>query len=154
MEFNPLSAAQRRLALLVLIGFLAFAFWAALQPRLAPPGAYGLDKAVHAGVFAMLAYLGVAASATKRTLVFLALSIAALGAGIEVAQSLVPGREASLSDLAGDLVGVASGLLAARLTLGPIARLLQGQLGSRPFPVAPAPMAASSATGGNLPIAR
>lgn len=103
---------------------MAFAFWAALQPDLAPPGAFGADKVVHVATFAFLAHLGMAASATGRAAVLWALGLAMLGVGIEVAQCFVPEREASLADVAGDWVGIAAGVTASRLTLGRLARHL------------------------------
>jgi len=123
VPFHPLPSSLRRRALAALLGFMAFAFWAALQPALEPPGAYGADKLIHAGTFAFLAYLGVAASPTRRSAILWAFSLVALGAGIEVAQSFI-GREASFADLTGDCIGIAAGFTAALLTLGQIARRL------------------------------
>lgn len=115
MTFRPLPLAWRRLALCALLGLMGAAFWAALQPQLAPSGLYGFDKLVHAGAFGLLTLLGVLASASRRTAFLAVLAVLALGGAIEVAQSFVPGREASLSDLAGDAAGIAVGLAAVRL---------------------------------------
>ncbi len=109
--------------LAALLGFMAFAFWAALQPELAPPGAYGADKIVHATVFAFLASLGTTASATRRGALRWAFFLVALGAGIEVVQSFV-GRDASLADLIGDSIGVTTGFTTACLMLSQVARRL------------------------------
>lgn len=109
MTFRPLPLAWRRLALCALLGLMGVAFWAALQPQLAPSGHYGFDKLVHPGAFGLLTLLGILASANRRTGLLAVLAVFALGAAIEVAQSFVPGREASLSDLAGDAVGIAAG---------------------------------------------
>lgn len=109
MTFRPLPLPWRRLALGALLGLMGAAFWAALQPQLAPSGLYGFDKLVHAGAFGLLTLLGILASATRRTAFLAMLAVFALGGAIEVAQSFVPGREASLSDLAGDVVGIAAG---------------------------------------------
>ncbi|MDQ2103966.1 VanZ family protein [Azospirillum isscasi] len=115
MTFRPLPPAWRRMALCALLGFMGLAFWAALQPRLAPSGLYGFDKLVHAGAFGLLTLLGILASAGRRAALLAVLAVFALGAAIEAAQSFVPGREASLSDLAGDAVGIAAGIATARL---------------------------------------
>ncbi|KAA0678974.1 VanZ family protein [Roseomonas genomospecies 6] len=116
MTFRPLPLPWRRLALGALLGLMGAAFWAALQPQLAPSGLYGFDKLVHAGAFGLLTLLGVLASASRRTAFLAILAVFALGGAIEVAQSFVPRREASLSDLAGDVVGIAAGL--ATILLG------------------------------------
>ncbi|NUB13680.1 hypothetical protein GAY28_13800 [Azospirillum brasilense] len=115
MTFRPLPLVWRRLTLCALLGLMGIAFWAALQPQLAPSGLYGFDKLVHAGAFGLLTLLGILASASRRAAALAVLAVFALGAAIEVAQSFVPGREASLSDLAGDAVGIALGIMSVRL---------------------------------------
>ncbi|PWC42156.1 hypothetical protein TSO221_22470 [Azospirillum sp. TSO22-1] len=99
----------------MLIAAAAFAFWAALQPGLEPPG-HGIDKLVHAGVFAVLGGLALAAAPDRRSLLLALAGLAALGGMIEVVQGMV-GRDASLSDLTGDVLGIAAGAWAARAVI-------------------------------------
>lgn len=81
---------------------------------------WGLDKLVHGtlfGVFAWLAAHSARALALGRPghMVFIVASAYALAS--EAAQLVVPGRQAELSDLLADLVGVVLGLWFARRIL-------------------------------------
>ncbi|WP_431855833.1 VanZ family protein [Azospirillum sp.] len=114
-EHTPLPAPLRRLAAALLVAAAAFAFWAALQPSLEPPG-HGIDKLVHAGVFAVLGGLALAAAPDRRSLLLALGGLAALGGMIEIVQGMF-GRDASLSDLMGDVVGIAAGAWAARAVI-------------------------------------
>lgn len=109
---TPLPPPLRSLAAALLVAAAAFAFWAALQPSLEPPG-HGIDKLVHAGVFAVLGGLALAASPDRRALLLGLIGLTLLGGMIEVVQGLF-GRDASLFDLAGDVVGIVAGAWAAR----------------------------------------
>jgi VanZ family protein len=100
----------RRLAAITLVAGAGFTFWAALQPSMAPPGAYHLDKFVHVGVFAFLGGLASLAVPNRRWLVGAVFALVLLGAGIEVGQAFVPGRSGSLGDLLGDMMGIAVGI--------------------------------------------
>ena len=113
----PLPAPLRRLSAALLVAAAAFSFWAALQPSLEPPG-HGVDKLVHAAVFGLLAGLALAAAPNRRWLLLNLSALAGLGALIEVAQYLLPDRDASLVDLASDLAGIAMGAWAARHVIG------------------------------------
>ena len=115
-DHTPLPPTLRRLAAALFVLAAVFAFWAALQPGLEPPG-HGVDKLVHSAVFALLAGLGLAAAPDRRWLLVNLIGLAALGAFIEVAQYLV-GRDASVLDLLGDLIGIALGAMAARHLIG------------------------------------
>ena len=106
----------RRLATALLVAAACFAFWAALQPKLAPPGVYHTDKIVHVLVFAVLGGLAALARTSRRWLLLAVLALAGLGVLIEIGQSMVPGRSASLSDLLGDLIGIAAGVAAVEMT--------------------------------------
>lgn len=89
--------------------------WAALQPRLAPPGEYHVDKLVHVSAFALLACLGwTASSRTWARTAALAL-LSATGALVEALQAVVPGRSANWTDWLADNVGIATGLLVVGL---------------------------------------
>jgi VanZ family protein len=116
MELTPrLTPAYRRLAAVVLVAAAAVAFWAALQPQLAPPDTFEADKFIHIGAFAFLGGLASLAAPNRRLLVIAALALVGLGTGIEIGQSMVPGRSASLLDLAGDVVGIIGGIAAVGL---------------------------------------
>lgn len=108
----------RRLAALALLAASAVAFWAALQPKLAPPGAYQADKILHIAVFAVLGGLATLAAGSARALALILLALCGLGGAIELAQSMVPGRTGSAADLAGDVAGLLAGAAALRLAVG------------------------------------
>ncbi len=102
---NP-TDMDRRLAG-VLLAILAIALlWAGLQPRLAPPSAYGIDKILHAGAFGFLAVLGTIALRHKLAPFLSMAGIAVVGALLEVAQGQVKGRVGSLEDWVADAVGI------------------------------------------------
>ncbi|HYE01533.1 MAG TPA: VanZ family protein [Alphaproteobacteria bacterium] len=86
---------------------------ASLTPSLAPPGEFGIDKLLHALGFAGLAVLATAAFRGRGTHLFAYALLLAVGAGIEVAQSWVPGRQGSLLDLLADGAGLLLGAAAA-----------------------------------------
>jgi hypothetical protein len=72
-----------------------------------PPAPYGIDKLVHASLFAALALSGRWAG-VGRVVLFAVLVVYA--AASEVIQSLI-GRDAAVGDLLADVVGVVLGLL-------------------------------------------
>lgn len=115
--YTPLPPSLRRIAAATLVAAATFAFWAALQPSLAPPG-HILDKFVHTGVFAVLGGLALAAAPDRRTLLLSLAGLAALGGLIEFVQYVMPDREASVVDFLGDVVGIALGAWAARQAIG------------------------------------
>ena len=110
---TPLPPPLRRLAAATLVAAAVFAFWAALQPGLEPPG-HGIDKLVHGGVFAVLGGLALAAAPDRRWLAASVLILAGLGGLIEVAQYALASRDASVLDFLGDLAGIAAGVWAMR----------------------------------------
>jgi VanZ family protein len=93
---GPLSRGAFALAVLVSLAVL-FA-----PPSDVPSAPPGVDKLVHASVFALLAltgrWAGVARAALSSVLVL-------YGAGSEVLQSLI-GRDAAVGDLLADVLGV------------------------------------------------
>jgi len=116
-DHTPLPPPLRRLAAIALLAAGAFAFWAALEPSLEPPG-HGIDKLVHAGVFAVLGGLALAASPDRRWLLVNLGGLVMLGGLIEFAQYLDPYRSASVLDFTGDIVGTVAGAWAARAVIG------------------------------------
>lgn len=92
---------------------------------LAGPFGVGADKVVHAvsyAVIAGLAVVGLAVWGTRQRgsrasvglagLVAVVLAVAAFGAGVEVVQSVVPGRTASGADAVANAVGAVVGVAA------------------------------------------
>lgn len=80
--------------------------WMAVQPQLAPPGDGFSDKFLHVACFAGLAVVAFWTFRSPVARLGAILALLALGIGIEWAQSLVPGREASFSDVAADVTGL------------------------------------------------
>jgi VanZ family protein len=82
----------------------------------AGPFGVGADKWVHAASYALLAALAVSGRVTRFTtsgavgLVVVVLAVAGFGAGIEVAQSFVPGRTASGGDVVANTIGAVVGV--------------------------------------------
>jgi VanZ family protein len=98
------------------------------------PGGWlpGMDKAVHAAIYALLAALVARAhwlrsggAPTGRSLVALAGLALAYGVTDEVHQLFVPGRQFELADLAADALGAALGVLL-------MARRMGARRGERP----------------------
>lgn len=69
------------------------------------------DKLVHAGLFALLGWLGARSWSLPPQRWRLVVGLLLLGVLTEALQSLIPGRSASLGDWLADAVGVFSGLL-------------------------------------------
>ncbi|WP_207458763.1 VanZ family protein [Azospirillum sp. SYSU D00513] len=115
----------RRLAAALLIAAACFAFWAALQPKLTPPSAYHADKIVHILAFAVLGGLAALARTSRRWLLLAVLALTGLGALIEIGQSMVPGRSASLNDLLGDIIGIGVGVAAVEVMLPFLSKLVR-----------------------------
>lgn len=112
-----LTAAALLLPVSDLAGWMPAVPWMRLAVVFA---GWGLDKLVHGtlfGVFAWLAARSARALALGRPgyMVFIVASAYALAS--EAAQLVVPGRQAELSDLLADLVGVVLGLWLARRIL-------------------------------------
>lgn len=113
----PAHVKVRRLAWGMLAACGALIFWAALQPDLAPPGEFHADKFIHAAAFTMLGGLAALTSAKRTSLLLWFVALVALGAGIELAQAMVPGREMSISDLLSDTIGVLAGMSTRRYAM-------------------------------------
>lgn len=102
--------AARRAWGAVFVLLLAFTLAMALAPEPRGP-TLGQDKANHVTAFAVLAFSSWFAIAGLRLrAAWIAVGLLAVGAGIELAQSRIPGRSAELSDLIADALGIAIGM--------------------------------------------
>lgn len=88
--------------------------YGSLEPRLAPPGVFALDKIAHLAAYGGLTLLGCLPCDRLRRCVPIALGLIVLGGLIEVAQSFVPGRDASIGDGVANACGVMLGLAVSR----------------------------------------
>ncbi|HEV7372205.1 VanZ family protein [Arenibaculum sp.] len=102
---------QRHLASAALLALLCTVAWGSLQPGLAPPGHFHLDKLAHVGAFVAVSILAALACRGTRHLAAAQLALAGFAAAIEIAQSATPGRQGSLLDWAADLAGLALGVV-------------------------------------------
>jgi VanZ family protein len=98
---------------------MGLAAYLAFGPAPATPPVEGGDKLQHAAAFAALAFAAARAypapgPAQWRREAWIALALLGYGVAIELVQSLVPGRTASLADAVADAAGVLLGLLLAR----------------------------------------
>lgn len=83
----------------------------------------GLDKVEHVVAFGALAWCGVLALWRRpAALSWLTAGLLLLGVGIELAQSLVPGRTASWNDIVADALGIALGLALTTVLAGALER--------------------------------
>lgn len=109
-----LAATPRPVAMLASVAWMGLIFALSSGPRdLLPPG-WPLSlatNAAHAAIFGVLALLAARAGGTGPRAQRMGFAVAVLyGATDEWHQSLVPGRTASLADLATDAVGAAGAL--------------------------------------------
>lgn len=111
---RALAATPRPVAMLASVAWMAFVFVLSSGPReLLPPGWLSslATNAGHAAIFGVLALLAARAAGTGPRAPWLGFAVAVFyGAADEWHQSLVPGRTASLADLATDAVGAAGAL--------------------------------------------
>ncbi|MFV3129159.1 VanZ family protein [Niveispirillum sp. KHB5.9] len=103
---NPPAPIRHLIGALILGIAMLLLPWMAVQPALAPPGDGFSDKMMHAACFAGLAVIGHWAFRGRAARLAVMLALLSLGIGIEWAQSLVPGREASFVDVAADVTGL------------------------------------------------
>ena len=74
----------------------------------------GADKLVHAASYAVVAGLAATSREWRRrglAVLVIVLAVAVLGAGVEVSQSVVPGRTMSGADAVANVVGAAAGVV-------------------------------------------
>ena len=81
------------------------------QEAMPPTGLW--DKANHTLAYSVLAATGCVAHRGIRAWVLVAAGLLILGAALEVVQSVLPGRVASLQDIVANAIGVALGSLLA-----------------------------------------
>jgi VanZ family protein len=121
MEVLSMSRRMRRRIRLAAAATIAAAVVGSLAPHLGPPEAYHIDKIVHLGGYAVLTFLLTLAMPPRWGLpaaaLVAALSAILLGGILEIAQTVVPGRDGSWGDFAVDAVGSVVGLIFMRLWL-------------------------------------
>lgn len=88
-----------------------------LLPREVVPDVDLGDKVQHLIAYLCLALAGGIAFPDRRSLLALGLGLVVLGAGLEFAQAIVPGRFASVGDAIANTLGVALGLTIARFAV-------------------------------------
>lgn len=94
--------------LAVWVASLAAVTFGALHPEVRPPGQYHLDKVVHLGAFAWLAFLP--ALILPRWWAAAAVVTVIVGGGaLEFAQDMLPTRTASVGDVVANTVGALLG---------------------------------------------
>lgn len=89
--------------------------YGSLEPALAPPGAFQLDKLIHLAAYGGLATVACLPCDHMKPTLVVAIGLIALGGMIEIAQSFVPGRFPSMGDFAANGVGVLIGVTLSRL---------------------------------------
>jgi VanZ family protein len=104
----------RRLMILWLV-LVAVAVVLSLWPAMAPPGSHGLDKVAHIVAFFGLAAIPAAVLPRRVALGLALLFLLAVGAGIEFAQTSIPGRQGSGADMLANAAGILVGALVGRL---------------------------------------
>ncbi len=93
---------------IVLVAVIALS----LLPQETLPETDTWDKLNHALAYGVLAVLGGLGFKGWRSLLMVGLGLVALGAGLELVQSVTPDRDGSVTDAAANVVGVAIGSLA------------------------------------------
>ncbi len=87
-----------------------------LLPRETLPETGLWDKLEHAAAYAILCVIGVVSYPRRRTRMALVIGLVACGVALELLQSFVPGREASVADVIANTFGVVIGFAASMLT--------------------------------------
>ncbi len=85
-----------------------------LLPRETLPETGLWDKLEHAAAYAILCVAGVVSYPRKRARLALLIGLAMYGGALELLQSFVPGREASIADVIANTFGVVIGFAASR----------------------------------------
>lgn len=107
--------AARILLCLIWVAAIVTVIAGSLSPALAPPSGLMIDKLIHGSSYFALTCLGltVVRSPNWRWAVLAFLFV--LGAGIEVSQAIIGGREASVWDQLANTTGIALAAIAGRL---------------------------------------
>jgi VanZ family protein len=118
----------------MLVGSLVPAPATTADVAVAGPFGLGADKWLHAAGYAVVAGLAAASRDWRRralALVVVVVAVAAFGAGIEVAQSVVPGRTTSSADAVANTVGAVVGVAGWALVAHRHQRRRRGGISSR-----------------------
>jgi VanZ family protein len=98
-----------------MLALLGVVSWFAFAPVQFRDGGLPLDKLRHLAAFCVLAWVAVQGWGHGRAAGWrIGTALLAFGVFIELVQAQVPGRHASLADVAADAAGIGLGLLAAR----------------------------------------
>lgn len=89
-----------------LVAFVAFGLFVVAVPEYMPHVGVPYDKFLHVGVFALATLCAVASVRDRRAALALAAVIVIAGIGVELVQSMVPGRSADTADAAANALGV------------------------------------------------
>lgn len=118
---------MKSLAQLAFVVGLMLLFVLCLTPGQEMPDIGTSDKLLHGAAFLMLAFAGrLAFPASSRSGWALLGGLIAIGAGIEFAQMLVPGRSADAADWLADSLGVIAGLGLGEILRRSLGRFLSG----------------------------
>lgn len=85
-----------------------------VTPQAYLPSTEGWDKAQHFLAYAALGGVGWLGYPDRRHMVMLLIGLILLGAGLEAAQVLVPGRFPSVGDVIANIIGALSGFIISR----------------------------------------
>ncbi len=103
---------------IIFIGWLASTIaviFLSLKPGFGPSEEYNLDKIVHCGVYASLAFMCFLFTKNKKLLFILCLLLIGMGGMVEYLQSFVPERNASMGDFFANSIGVLIGASCGRI---------------------------------------
>lgn len=101
---------QRPMVFLLWAASLCATAWLSLGPAGPPASIPHLDKIIHAATYCWLALLPMRAFGQRNAAVTAAWGMLFYGAGIEIAQHFIPGRDASMLDMLANTVGVIAGV--------------------------------------------
>ena len=85
-----------------------------LLPSTAPPGEFGIDKVAHIAAYLVLTIIPAAVLPRTTAVRSVMLFLIAIGAGVELAQSYIPGRQGSAADMLANAAGIVLGAWAGR----------------------------------------
>ena len=84
-----------------------------LSPQDALPEVHLWDKLQHLAAYAVLATCGAVGYQGRRSRLMVGAGLMLLGCGLEVAQTVIPGRNPSVDDAVANIAGIALGLTTA-----------------------------------------
>jgi len=108
-SWPPIAPLWRKTMLACWLAATATVITLSLLPGVGPPGAFHLDKLIHAASYCGLALLPAAAFERRASALMAALAMIVLGCGIEIMQTFVPQRAGSFWDAAANSIGVLAG---------------------------------------------